>query len=125
MTAKSKMAKTDPNAQQCATCSSNKTPVPTNGKVESLKGKQVIKVNITAGTYLPNRFVAKAGTPTTVVFSVRGTAAGCLATPTFKSLNKSVNVPRGTKSLDLGSLAPGTYKFTCSMGMNAGQIVVQ
>ena len=112
--------------QECATCSFNKMPVLNNGTVESLNGTQIIRVDIKNGTYLPNHFVAKAGVPITVVFTVVGPdAVGCLAKPTFRSLHKFVSVPTGTQSLDLGALAPGRYDFTCSMGMNPGWIVVQ
>ena len=118
--------KPDPNAQTCSVCGGAKAAAPTTGTVEMSGGKQVVTVAIKDGSFSPNRFVAKAGTPTTVVFKVDGKPAkGCLSNPTFKSLNKSVNVTTGEKSIDLGSLTPGTYEFTCAMGMNMGQIVVE
>jgi hypothetical protein len=118
--------KPDPNAQTCASCGGGQPATPTKGTVESVDGKQVMTVSIKDGTFTPNRFVAKAGIPTTVVFKVDGKPAkGCLSNPTFKSLNKTISISSGEKSLDLGSLAPGTYEFTCAMGMNMGQIVVE
>ena len=112
--------------QECASCSFNKMPVLTKGAVESLNGSQIIRVDIKNGTYLPNHFVAKAGVPITVVFTVVGpNPVGCVATPTFRSLHKFVNVPTGTRSLDLGALARGRYDFTCSMGVNPGWIIVK
>jgi len=125
-TSSAKMGAPDPNAQMCLSCSQHVKPTPTSGTTEASAGKQVVNISIKGGTYAPNRFVAKAGTPVTVVFTVDGKPAkGCLSKPTFKNLNKSLEVTSGVKSIDLGVLAPGTYPFTCSMGMNEGQIVVQ
>ncbi len=121
-----KDSKADPNSQKCAACSGGQSAAAADGTVATADGKQAISVSIKDGSYTPNRFVAKAGMPTGVVFRVDGKPAmGCLSNPTFKSLNKTINVTSGEKSLDLGTLAPGTYEFTCAMGMNAGKIVVQ
>ena len=133
MTSDADMPMPDSSKQMCASCSDKKKPVPTTGEVESLNGKQVINVSIKNGTYLPNRFVAEAGKPITVVFTVEGKPAmGCVSKPTFsgdklnrEALSKSLSITSGTKSVDLGALDPGTYEFACSMGMNVGQIVVQ
>ena len=116
----------DPNAQVCASCATGKKAVKTQGTVETSDGTQIVAVSIKDGTYSPNRFVAKVGTPTTVVFTVDGKdAKGCLANPTFKSLNKTMSVKTGEKSLELGTLPAGTYEFACEMGMNMGQIVLE
>jgi hypothetical protein len=62
--------------------------------------------------------------PVQVVFT--GKAKGCIAKPTFKSLGKTGDVTgTGTATLDLGTLQPGSYAFTCAMGMGDGQIVAQ
>jgi plastocyanin domain-containing protein len=59
-----------------------------------------------------------------VVFT--GKAKGCLAKPTFKALGKSGDVTQsGSASIDLGVLKPGTYTWTCAMGMNSGTITVR
>jgi len=118
--------KIDPNAQNCAACTAGKVAVPTTGMVEAVDGKQVLKVSIKDGTYLPNRFTVKSGTPVTVAFTVDGKpATGCVSKPSFKQLGKNLTVTSGTKSLDLGTLEPGTYEFTCAMGRPVGKIVVQ
>ncbi len=121
-----KMGAPDPNAQMCLSCSKGEKPAAASGTVVTSGGKQIANVSIKDGTYTPNHFVAKAGTPLSVVFTVDGKPAkGCLSKPTFKSLNKSLEVTSGVKNIDLGALAPGTYTFTCAMGMNPGQIVVR
>jgi plastocyanin domain-containing protein len=94
------------------------------GSVEASKGAQVAMVGIKDGYYSPNVFTAKAGTPIKVVFT--GRAIKCLARPAFKTLGKSVNFEKsGTGTIDLGTLAPGTYEFGCKMGMVGGKIIVQ
>jgi plastocyanin domain-containing protein len=95
-----------------------------DGAVKSENGVQVIAVGIKDGYYSPNTFAAKSGGPIKVVFT--GKATDCLANPTFKSLNKTVNIEKtGTGTIDLGTLKVGTYEFGCSMGMTGGKIVVQ
>jgi hypothetical protein len=54
-----------------------------------------------------------------------GGAKGCLAHPTFKSLGKKADVTTGSGSVDLGTLKPGVYQFSCGMGVNVGSITVR
>ncbi len=87
-------------------------------------GVQVISIAVDGGYYVPNTVTASAGTPIKVVFT--GKAKGCVAKPTFKSLGKSGDLTgTGKATIDLGTLAPGVYEFTCSMGMNTGTITVE
>jgi len=72
---------------------------------------------------VPNEFTAQAGLPVTVVFS--GTAEGCLAEPEFPDLGVKADLSTGSATMELGVLEPGTYPFTCSMGVNEGHITVQ
>jgi plastocyanin len=118
------MAKSsDPSAMMCAQCSKKIKPTAVVGSAAVENGTQVVKISIKDGTYIPNTFTVKAGMPVTVSFE--GTATGCLGHPTFKSLNKVADATKSSASLNLGTLAPGTYKFACSMGMNAGTLTVQ
>ena len=112
------------NAGECAACGGKGMAPMVEGSVKTSNGAQVADVGIKNGYYSPNVFTAKAGVPTKVVFT--GKATDCLASPTFKSLNKTVNIEKtGSGTIDLGALAPGTYEFGCSMGMVGGKIVVQ
>jgi plastocyanin len=121
-----KNATANPNVQTCLACDKKIMPTPVLGSVQTSGGAQLIEVAIKGNTYTPNRFTAKAGVPVNVTFTVDGKPAkGCLSKPTFKSLGKSVQITSGSKSVALGNLKPGVYEFTCSMGMNAGRIVVQ
>ncbi len=110
--------------QVCAVCSGKGMPAKFEGTATVKSGVQVIEVALVNGTYAPNVITAQAGIPTQVVFT--GKAKGCLAKPTFKSLGKSADLTAtGMATIDLGSLKPGVYKFTCAMGMNAATITVQ
>lgn len=109
------------NVQTCLTCDQGKMPVKVEGHAMLENGVQVLSIAIQGGTYVPNTFAVKAGVPVKVVFA--GRAKGCLAKPTFKSLGKQVDLTdTDTGAVVLGPLAPGTYKFTCAMGMNGGTI---
>jgi plastocyanin len=110
--------------QLCAECAGKGMPAKVTGSATVVAGVQVVDVAIVNGTYAPNVITAKAGLPIRVVFA--GKAEKCLARPTFKSLGKSGDVTgTGSAIIDLGTLAPGVYEFTCSMGMNAGTITVE
>lgn len=112
------------DVQVCAECAGKGMPAKVRGTATVKDGIQVVDVAIVNGTYEPNVITAQAGLPTQVVFA--GKAKGCLAKPTFKSLGKSGSVTAtGSATIDLGTLKPGVYKFTCSMGMNAATITVQ
>ena len=118
--------KIDPNYQQCTACLTGKEPTATVGTVKTVAGAQVVRISIVGGYYSPNQFKVKAGMPVRVVFAVDGKPVkGCVSKPTFKSLNKTVTVTQGEQALDLGTLSPGTYEFSCAMGSDVGRIVVQ
>jgi plastocyanin domain-containing protein len=87
-------------------------------------GTQVIAIGVKDGYYNPNQFKASAGSPIKVTFT--GKTKGCLGMPILKSLGKKADFNRsGTATIELGTLQPGTYEFTCGMGMTGGKIVVQ
>jgi plastocyanin domain-containing protein len=112
------------DVQVCAECAGKRMPAKFEGTATVKNGVQVIDVAIVEGTYAPNVITAQAGMETQVVFT--GRAKGCLAKPTFKALGKSADVTAsGTATIDLGTLKPGVYKFTCGMGMNAATITVR
>lgn len=109
--------------QMCADCNGKGTPPKATGAAKVENGVQVIEIGVKNGYYAPNSITAKAGMPTKAVFA--GSAKGCLAKPTFSSLAKKADFTSGTATLDLGTLQPGTYTFTCGMGKNAGTVTVQ
>jgi plastocyanin domain-containing protein len=58
-----------------------------------------------------------------VVFT--GWAQDCLGHPEFPELGLKGDLSSGQAVFPLGELEPGTYTFTCSMGVNEGRITAQ
>jgi plastocyanin len=110
-------------AQTCSVCGKSETPPAVEGSAEVVDGVQVVNIGVKKGFYNPNRITVAAGQPVTVVFS--GNAEKCLAMPKFESLGKKADFTDGSASIDLGPLKPGTYEFTCGMGMTGGTITVE
>jgi len=118
------LASTGAKPQICASCWGDGGPDPTvNGRAQVENGVQMVRVGLDGGYYVPNEFTVKAGMPVTVVFS--GSAEGCLAAPELPELGLKGDLSTGTATVELGTLSPGTYAFTCSMGVNEGHITVQ
>jgi hypothetical protein len=109
--------------QKCASCMNKELPPVVIGAVKVSSAVQILSVGVEGGFYSPNKFTVSAGKPVRVVFA--GKAMGCLAKPMFKSLGKKADFTSGAATLDLGTLAPGTYTWTCGMGKNPGTITVE
>ena len=111
-------------AQACASCWGDGSPEPRVAGVTALEsGVQVLKIGIVDGYYEPNQWTVRAGVPVTAVFT--GRAEGCLAEPEFPELRIKTSLAGGSATVPLGRLKPGTYHFTCSMGVNKGTITVE
>ena len=114
----------DAEKQLCASCWGDGGPDPTvTGTAEVVDGVQIVRVGVEDGYYVPNEFTVRADLPVTVVFG--GAAEGCLAEPEFPDLGVKGDFSDGTATLELGVLAPGSYPFTCSMGVNEGHVTVE
>jgi len=96
---------------------------PVQGEATVENGVQVVKISLKDGRYTPTAFTVAGSMPVKVSFE--GTATGCLGHPMFKSLGKNADITKTSAALDLGTLKPGVYKFSCAMGMNTGTISVQ
>lgn len=126
MAMKMKMASTDTSSgiPRCYECSGKGTPPSIKGAAMVSNGMQMVDIKVVNGYYSPNIITAKAGVPLKVMFM--GKTVDCAGKPKFGSLNKQVNfIKTGSGTIDLGTLAPGTYKFTCGMGSGGGTITVQ
>lgn len=112
------------DVQTCAECGGKGMAPKVVGRAVEKSGVQVVNVELIDGYYSPNSFTVKADTPVRVVFT--GKATGCLAKPMFSSLGKKADLTAtGSATIDLGTLKPGVYKFTCAMGMNVGTITAR
>lgn len=77
------------------------------------------------GGWNPNVIKAKAGLPLTINLDVQQ-AGGCISALVFPQLNINVPLQSGTKTaVEIPPLNPGTYGFSCQMGMVNGQLVVE
>jgi len=108
----------------CAPCATKGKVPAVNGTATVVDGVQVVEIGIKDEAYSPNMFTVKAGMPVKVVFA--GAASDCLAKPKFPALKKSVDIgATGKGTIELGTLAAGTYELTCGMGSHGGSITVE
>jgi len=85
-------------------------------------GVQKISVDLSKGSYDPSTIELKAGVPAEITF---GQGSGCLAQVQSQDLNFYEDLTSGAKTIKLDALQPGTYSFSCGMGMVWGSIVVK
>jgi plastocyanin len=85
-------------------------------------GVQRLSVDDSKGSFDPNTIVLKAGLPAEITF---GQGSGCLAAVQSQQLGFGVDLTSGPKTVKVAALQPGTYGFTCGMGMVSGTIVVK
>jgi len=94
--------------------------------VPIVNGVQVIKMDASASGYSPSSFTIKAGLPVRWEITDRGTA-GCTNAVISRTLFKGqINLVPGTTSVKefTAPSYPGTYRFSCWMGMISGTIEV-
>lgn len=97
-----------------------------NSTVPLVNGVQVIKMDASASGYSPSTFTIKAGLPVRWEITDRGTA-GCTNAVISRSLfTGQINLVPGTTSVKefTAPAVPGTYRFSCWMGMISGTIEV-
>ena len=77
------------------------------------------------GGYSPDTIVVTAGTPVRLTF-LRSEASPCSEMVVFDDFATSAHLPEGTRvPVELHPTEPGTYAFTCQMGMLRGRLVVE
>ena len=76
------------------------------------------------GGYIPDTVRAEVGAPTRIVFH-REESSACSEQVVFPAFGKSATLPEGIDvAVDLPPAEPGTYEFTCAMGMLRGRLIV-
>lgn len=77
------------------------------------------------GGYNPDTIVVKAGKPVRLNFR-REESSACSEMVVFEDFGKSAKLPEGEiVPIEFLPKEPGTYEFTCQMGMLRGQVVVE
>jgi len=86
------------------------------------RSAQDVAIGIGTKGYEPSSVVVRAGVP--IVLTV-GRGQGCAAGFELPALGIHLDNSAGPATARLGALKPGTYKFTCSMGMVSGRLEVR
>jgi plastocyanin domain-containing protein len=77
------------------------------------------------GGYSPDTIVVRAGKPVRLTFR-REESSSCSEMVVFGDFGKSARLPEGEAvPLELPPPKPGTYEFTCQMGMLRGRLVAE
>jgi len=96
------------------------------GGLADAQTNSVLKMDASASGYSPNSFTIKAGQPVRWEITDRGTS-GCTNAVIARSLFAGpINLVPGTTSVKefTAPTTPGTYRFSCWMGMISGTITV-
>lgn len=90
-----------------------------------VNGKQIVNMNVTASGYDPDQITIKAGVPVQWNITAIGNV-GCAGTLISRSLFPDIIylTPGTTVTKEFTASTPGTYRFSCSMGMVIGSIEV-
>ena len=77
------------------------------------------------GGYSPDTIVVRAGKPVRLTFR-REEASPCSEMVVFGDFGKSATLPAGESvAVEFLPKDPGTYEFTCQMGMLRGRLIVE
>jgi sulfite exporter TauE/SafE len=108
-----------------ATVNPKPTQSPSAADTPTIKNDtQMVYVRVNSEGYEPAVVNAKAGVPTTLVFTTKDVNSCILAT-VIPQLGKSVVFPpTGTTEVPVGTLKAGDIPYSCSMGMYLGTIHV-
>jgi plastocyanin len=115
------------SAPKRAAATASPKPKPAHAPKSAAKSKsaataQHISIAIGQVGYEPSVVRAAAGRPITLTV---GKGEGCAAGFQMPSLGVDKDNSAGSVSIELGVLRPGTYRFSCAMGMVEGKLVVR
>lgn len=103
--------------------SGTKTEVQTTS--EGNEGYQIGTINVTTSGYGSLNVPLKSGRPTKINFKMNEDA-GCLSQIVSKDLSINAAIlTKGDNFITLKDIKPGSYTFTCGMGMYSGSITIQ
>jgi len=84
---------------------------------------QSVTLSLKNGNYYPQEFSVKAGQP--VEITLDKSVTGCYRSFVIKGLGVSVYSKSPSEKIALTPDRPGTYSFSCSMGMGYGKLIVK
>ncbi|MCX6726305.1 MAG: sulfite exporter TauE/SafE family protein [Candidatus Shapirobacteria bacterium] len=99
--------------------------IATTDDVTLIDGKQILTMTASAAGYTPNHFKIKANVP--VVWNITSSGnAGCAGSIISPQLfpDRIILTPDAMVTKEFTVAVPGTYRFSCSMGMYTGSIEV-
>lgn len=92
-------------------------------KATHIAAQQAIRILVEDGTYQPAALEVAAGQALTLTF-IRHDATPCAEKVIFGDLDVTADLPLNTPvQVTLPPLQPGSYPFTCQMGMYRGQLI--
>jgi len=98
-------------------------PVNENNINEETADVQNIVIGFKNYNYYPNQIRVKAGQKISITLD--DSVTGCYRAFTIRSLGISEYLISSTDTLELTIKKPGTYKFSCSMGMGYGNLIAE
>lgn len=122
--AKGKLPANPPLAGSGCSCCGNSNPATAGTSGEAVIKGDYQEATITVnGGYLPETLEVKAGLPLKLTFT-QGTSS-CDSVIVLSFANLKIDVTSGPQTVDLPSLKPGTYNYSCWMNMLQGRIVAK
>lgn len=89
-----------------------------------ISGRQEATVRVKGG-YFPDALIVQAGRPVTLTFH-REESSPCSEMVVFEAFGKSAFLPEGEDvAVEFLPQEPGSYEFTCQMGMLRGRLLVE
>lgn len=94
-------------------------------KAVRAKENAPMEIQVKDGAYQPSAIEVRAGRPVNVSF-LRQDASPCAEKVVFADLGINADLPLGrSQSISIPALRPGTYEFTCQMGMYRGRLIAR
>lgn len=91
--------------------------------VKLVDGVQIVKMDVVARGYSPNRFTIRAGVP--VRWEIRGVNTyGCQSVLQFPALNITKYIKQGENIIEFTAQGEGQMPFHCAMGMYTGSFTI-
>ena len=87
------------------------------------KDAQVVNLGIKDYNYYPNTITVKADQPVSITLD--SSVYGCYRSFTIKELSVSVYSRSPSQTIDFTPTKKGRFRFSCSMGMGYGTLIVE